>query len=138
MKTKDRRVTHTVAKVESHDVCFVCGGAEHLAQDCPTYSEMRGIYEEQCNALGMYKKPYSPYSETYNPNWRNHPNFSWKSDQQANNQWKQEQQAPKSYVAPQYNARPTRNSLEDTLQAFMEAQSKTNKKFETILTKVID
>ncbi|XP_024029464.1 uncharacterized protein LOC112093981 [Morus notabilis] len=28
---------------------------------------MRGVYEEQYNALGTYKKPYGPFSESYNP-----------------------------------------------------------------------
>ena len=67
LKTKDSRSTHTVARVEAQKTCFVCGGVEHLAQDCPTYGEMRGVYEEQCNALGMFRKPFSPYTETYNP-----------------------------------------------------------------------
>ena len=34
---------------------------------------------EQANAVGQYKPPATaPYSNTYNPNWRNHPNLSWK------------------------------------------------------------
>ena len=31
LKTRDSRVTHTVARVESQATCFVCGGVEHLA-----------------------------------------------------------------------------------------------------------
>jgi hypothetical protein len=27
---------------------------------------------------------YGPFSETYNPGWRNHPNFSWKQNQPLN------------------------------------------------------
>ena len=34
---------------------------------------------EQANAVGKYKPPATtPYSNTYNPNWRNRPNLSWK------------------------------------------------------------
>ena len=58
---------------------FVSGEVDHLAQDCPTYGEMQGVYKEQCNTLGIFQKPYSPYSNTYNPGWRNHPTFSWKA-----------------------------------------------------------
>jgi hypothetical protein len=41
------------------------------------FSEM-----EQVNAFNNFQKKSSgPYSETYNPWWRNHPNFSWKQNQ---------------------------------------------------------
>ena len=142
LKTKDSRSTHTVARVEAQITCFVCGGVEHLAQDCPTYGEMRGVYEEQCNALGMFRKPFSPYTETYNPGWRNHPNFSWKSEpnqpSSSNNNWKTEAPSQRPYQAPHYNTQPNRNPLEETLQRFMETQGKTNQKFESVLTQVVE
>ncbi|PON42473.1 hypothetical protein TorRG33x02_335780 [Trema orientale] len=99
---------------------------------------MRGVYEEQCNAIGMFRKPFSPYSDTYNPGWRNHPNFSWKSDPNqptsSNNNWSTKAQPPRSYHTPQYNAQQNRNPLEEIRQVFMEAQNKTNQKFESVLT----
>ena len=37
---------------------------------------------EQVNALDQFRKPFSnPCSQTYNPNWQNHPNFSWSQSQ---------------------------------------------------------
>jgi hypothetical protein len=40
---------------------------------------------EQVNAFNDYRKQSNgPYSETYNLGWRNHPNFSWKQNQSAN------------------------------------------------------
>ena len=34
---------------------------------------------EHANAVGQYKpQPNAPYFNTYNPNWRNHLNLSWK------------------------------------------------------------
>ncbi|KAK4478709.1 hypothetical protein RD792_014207 [Penstemon davidsonii] len=128
LETKDSQKPQQVARVESQDSCFICGGVDHLAQVCPRLGEMREVYEEQCNALGAYRKPFSPYSETYNPGWRNHPNFSWKS----------EGQAPRTYPAPQNNAHQNRNPLEDTLQAFIEAQSKTNQKVEAVITQIVE
>ena len=37
------------------------------------------LYSNQANATGVMRKPlnYNPYSNTYNPGWRDHPNFSW-------------------------------------------------------------
>ena len=140
LKTKEGRGIHTVARAESHDPCFTCGGVDHQAKDCLAYNEMRGVYEEQCNALGAYNKPFS---NTYNPGWRNHPNFSWRDSNQAQplgGQWRseQQQQPPKAYSAPQYSAQPQRSSLENTLQAFMEAQNKTNQKFESLFTQMVE
>jgi hypothetical protein len=59
------------------DKCSVYASPMHQAQNCPSmtvFSEM-----EQVNAFNDYRKQSNGlYSETYNPGWRNHPNFSWK------------------------------------------------------------
>ena len=36
-------------------------------------------YSDQANVIGVMRKPsnYNPYSNTYNPGWREHPKFSW-------------------------------------------------------------
>ena len=43
-------------------------------------------YPDQANAIGVMRKPsnYNPYSNTYNPGWRDHPNFSWSQGFQQN------------------------------------------------------
>ncbi|XP_024021736.1 uncharacterized protein LOC112091708 [Morus notabilis] len=144
LKSKDSKGPNMVARTEAHELCLVCGGMGHLAQDCHTLSEMRGVYKEQCNALGVYGKPYTPFSETYNPGWKNHPNFSWRdSNQQAQSsegQWRSEQQSqpPRTYFAPQNNIQPKGNSLEDTLKAFMDTQNKTNQRVDSMLTQLVE
>ncbi|MED6203000.1 hypothetical protein PIB30_111211, partial [Stylosanthes scabra] len=42
---------------------------------------------EQVNYLGnQFRLPQNdPYSNTYNPGWRNHPNFSWGGNQGQRN-----------------------------------------------------
>ncbi|KAH9671201.1 hypothetical protein KPL70_017267 [Citrus sinensis] len=44
------------------------------------------LYSDQANAIGVMRKPsnYNPYSNTYNPGWRDHPNFSWSQGLQQN------------------------------------------------------
>ena len=64
--------------------CGVCSMVGHMTDMCPSLQE-RGSYE-QANALGGFEgqqnfqgapRPLNdPYSNTYNPGWRNHPNFS--------------------------------------------------------------
>ncbi|XP_060974612.1 uncharacterized protein LOC133039708 [Cannabis sativa] len=127
-KKKSGQGLNMVAKAEIHEPCFLCGESDHLAKDCLAFREMKGVYEEQCNALGTYNKPFS---NTYNPGWRNHPNFSWKDPNQAQSsggQWRNEHQnqPSKAQSAPQYNSPPQRSSLENTLQSFMEEQTKIN------------
>ena len=43
--------------------CSICRSFEHLVDECPTIPAVREMFGD-CN--------------TYNSNWRNHPNFSWK------------------------------------------------------------
>ena len=39
---------------------------------------------EHANVVGQYKpKPNAPYGNTYNSNWKNHPNLSWKPNPPA-------------------------------------------------------
>ncbi|KAL4386655.1 hypothetical protein GQ457_09G019260 [Hibiscus cannabinus] len=50
--------------------CNHCEGNHH-ANDCP-------VMHEQASYLGNYNRnSNNPYSNTYNPGWRQHPNFSW-------------------------------------------------------------
>ena len=69
----------TVAQVQPAQVsqpvgCDICGGPHFTVQCVATAQQV-----EEINFL----KQNNPYSNTYNPGWKNHPNFSWK-DQQGN------------------------------------------------------
>ena len=62
-----------------NNLCFICQSTKHLGEHRPTVPSMRDMLDEQANDVGQYKPPTNaPYSSTYNPNWRNHPNLSWK------------------------------------------------------------
>ena len=59
--------------------CFICLSTEHQGEYCPTVPSVRDMMVEQANVVGQYKPPTNvSYSNTYNPNWRNRPNLSWK------------------------------------------------------------
>ncbi|XP_024032811.1 uncharacterized protein LOC112095322 [Morus notabilis] len=143
LKSKDSKGPHMVVRTEAQEPYFVCGGMGHLAQDCLTFGEMRGVYEEQCNVLGTYNKPYGPFSNIYNDSWKHHPNFSWRDPNQhaqsSGGQWKSEQQSQplRTYFVPQNNMQPKGNSLDDTLKAFMDAQNKTNQRVDSMLTMLL-
>ncbi|XP_073121600.1 uncharacterized protein [Henckelia pumila] len=43
--------------------------------------EEQQVFEvDAANFMGnQWRQPYNPYSNTYNPGWKNHPNLSWKA-----------------------------------------------------------
>ncbi|CAN6583791.1 unnamed protein product [Malus baccata var. baccata] len=52
---------------------------------------------ESVNAIGFQgqnQSRHDPYSNTYNPGWRDHPNFKWREPQQPQNQGGFRQQPP--------------------------------------------
>ncbi|XP_071905746.1 uncharacterized protein [Coffea arabica] len=51
--------------------CSFCGG-EHDINECVDSEQVQFVNNYNRNA------PNNPYSNTYNPGWRNHPNFGWK------------------------------------------------------------
>src|SRR3954466_14522933 len=90
--------TQTVAQVEPVKavLCEICGG--------PNFAMHCVATQEQVEQIHMLRQN-NPYANTYNPGWKNHPNFAWK-DQQGNiqkqgpNQY-QSQAQPHQYIPPQ-------------------------------------
>jgi hypothetical protein len=63
--------------------CSICASPMHQAQSCPSMTVFSKM--EQVNDFNDFQKQTSgPYSEAYNPGWRNHLNFSWKQNQPTN------------------------------------------------------
>jgi hypothetical protein len=112
-------------------VCQICETNEHSTNDCPTLPSFKECLHEQAHALNSFQRPnYNPYLQTYNPGWRNHPNFSWKSDNNNAQTSQPPFQAHHNFknshgYAPPY-APPPRRNLEETLHAFIEKQETIN------------
>ncbi|XP_050217767.1 uncharacterized protein LOC126668621 [Mercurialis annua] len=71
-----------VAAIQSS--CEVCGDPTHVSSECYVMGQ---AFNEQVNFVGGQRQGNDPYAATYNPGWRNHPNFSWKDNgSNANNQ----------------------------------------------------
>ncbi|KAF7800919.1 uncharacterized protein G2W53_044586 [Senna tora] len=99
----------------SQDVCVICASPKHCATDCPSASSYPEYMEEHVNATQGFKQD-NPYSNTYNPGWRNHPNFSWRQQ----NSDPQRQQVnpnglvnPSTYQSPRY-AQPAPQSFQSS------------------------
>ncbi|CAN6718919.1 unnamed protein product [Malus baccata var. baccata] len=96
-------------KMQGPVVCGVCSFQGHVSEKCPQLIENGGW--ESANAIGFQSQNQSrhdPYSNTYNPGWRDHPNFKWRVPQQPQNQGGFRQQPPgffpKTYGPPQNQA----------------------------------
>lgn len=56
-------------------------GANHLTENCTSM----GFPEKQVNFIQNASRNFNPSAQTYNPGWRQHPNFKWSENQQGNN-----------------------------------------------------
>ncbi|KAM2531324.1 hypothetical protein PS1_000060 [Malus domestica] len=88
-------------KVQNVSACGVCSMQGHPTDTCPQLIENGGW--ETLNAVGFgqqYQQRNDPFSNNYNPGWRDHPNFKWREPQQGQQQNTFRQQPPGFYQKP--------------------------------------
>ncbi|KAM2388520.1 hypothetical protein ACFXTH_037952 [Malus domestica] len=107
-------------KIQGPMVCGVCSIQGHASEKCPQLIENGGW--ESANAIGFQSQNqprHDPYSNTYNPGWRDHPNFKWREPQQAQPQGGFRQQPPgfynKPYAPPQVQPQSAPNNSGNAL-----------------------
>ncbi|XP_071916150.1 uncharacterized protein [Coffea arabica] len=107
-------------------VCGVCTAVGHPTEMCPMVQEETA---EQVNMAGHApapRKPYDPYSSTYNPGWRDHPNLSYGGNRQSNfvpNRQQGHQQQYHHRPPPLSNSSP---SMEEMMKQLLANQQKTD------------
>nr|XP_027083430.1 uncharacterized protein LOC113705711 [Coffea arabica] len=65
-------------------VCGICTGVGHSADICPMIQEETAEQVNMADHAPAPRKQYDPYSSTYNPGWRDHPNLSYGGNRQPN------------------------------------------------------
>ncbi|KAL5559239.1 hypothetical protein UlMin_035450 [Ulmus minor] len=78
-----RKMDSLSSKLESKPTveCDLCGG-NHASIECQVGNPFASPNAEQANYVSNFQRPQNnPYSTTYNPGWRNHPNLSWGNNQ---------------------------------------------------------
>ncbi|KAB2595254.1 hypothetical protein D8674_017561 [Pyrus ussuriensis x Pyrus communis] len=72
---------------KASEVCAICNIPSHLTHQCPSREAYPEYVQEQVNLMNSYnQRPRNDvYSNTYNPSWRDHPNLSWKNNNQFQN-----------------------------------------------------
>ncbi|CAN6716326.1 unnamed protein product [Malus baccata var. baccata] len=113
-------------KIQGPMVCGVCSIQGHASEKCPQLIENGGW--ESANAIGFQSQNQprnDPYSNTYNPDWRDHPNFKWREPQQSQPQGGFRQQPPGFYTKPyappqvQPQSAPNASGFRDKIQSFL-------------------
>ncbi|KAL2518182.1 Uncharacterized protein Adt_14429 [Abeliophyllum distichum] len=56
-------------------------GTNHQSSECPLATTEASLPEQAACAQNFQRQQNNPYSQTYNPRWRNHPNFSYSNTQ---------------------------------------------------------
>ena len=78
IEMRNQHEVRAIAEMQlPNQLCFIFQSIEHQGEHCPTVPSMRNMIAEQANVVGQYMPPTNAsYNNTYNPNWRNHPNLS--------------------------------------------------------------
>ncbi|CAL8993198.1 unnamed protein product, partial [Prunus brigantina] len=109
----------------SKEVCSICETHDHPTISCPLGAAYPEFVQEQAKLVNSYNRgPINdPYSQSYNPGWRNHPNFSWRNTQNQAN--------PPSLQRPQQSS-----SLEDIVKQMAINQSNFQQTTQAALSKL--
>ena len=106
-------------------VCGICSTQGHMTDMCPTLQE---DYSENVNAIGGFpgqpQRKYDPFSNTYNPGWRDHPNFSYGNQGGRNFNFQQGNLSTSQYQPKTQVSRESGNSLEDIVKMLATNQVK--------------
>ncbi|KAM2693366.1 hypothetical protein EV2_007543 [Malus domestica] len=74
-------------KTQGTTICGVCFIQGHQSDQCPQLIENGGWESANAVGYGNQNQPRNdPFSNTYNPGWRDHPNFRWRDAPQYGQQ----------------------------------------------------
>ncbi|CAL2248125.1 unnamed protein product [Prunus armeniaca] len=69
-------------RAPTQEICSICAVPGHATISCPHGVDFPEFLQEQANMVNTYRRPGNdPFSNTYNPGWQRHPNFSWSNTQ---------------------------------------------------------
>uniref|UniRef100_A0A2N9FDI2 Aspartic peptidase DDI1-type domain-containing protein n=1 Tax=Fagus sylvatica TaxID=28930 RepID=A0A2N9FDI2_FAGSY len=130
LKLKGNRGVNAVYKEEPMEACQICQELDHTTSDCKSLSQFLNVPEEQVCAFNQYRPNNSSYSNNYNPNMRNHPYLSYKSENVLN------PTGPRNFDTSHTTSSSFRPPLEDVLYTFIQKQGEQNQRFETMFTRI--
>jgi hypothetical protein len=130
LKLKGSRGVNAVYREEPMEACRICQEIDHTTSACKSLSQFLNVPEEQVCAFNQYRPNNSSYSNNYNPNMRNHPYLSYKSDNVLN------PTGPRNFDTSHTTSSSSRPPLEDVLYTFIQKQGEQNQRFESMFTRI--
>jgi DNA-binding protein H-NS len=121
-------INQNISAVHQSPTCVICGGGDHLAINYNWGGSAEGD-AKQVNVLNNnYRPQNNSYSNTYNPGWRNHLNFSWRNNQdnqsQNLNQSSNQNRSNQGYGQRQFDqSTPQKSNLEQMMEKMMQEQA---------------
>ncbi|XP_070667562.1 uncharacterized protein [Malus domestica] len=98
----------------AQEACIICSETPYDITQCPNKDSYPELVQKHVNMVNNFIRPKSdPYSNTYNPGWKNHPNLSWGGNQQP-------RQYQQSYQSTSETKKP---SLEDQMSKLVQHMS---------------
>ena len=135
MKARLDAIDHKLSELKLSNVshvtnslsCTTCNGSDHQTSMCP-FTNQENF--ENVNLVNNYgRSQNNPYAPTFNPGWRNHPNFSYKNNQNTVPQPPNRAQqgfAPQQGFAQQFEPpQPPKSNFETMMEQFMVKQQQT-------------
>jgi Retrotransposon gag protein len=122
-KSIDRLTNQNISAVHQSPTCAIYGGGDHLAINYNwgefTEEDMKQVNEFNNN----FRLQNNPYSNTYNPSWRNYPNFYKDNQPQNPNQHPNQNRPIQGYGQRQFDQGALQKSnLEQMMERVMRGQ----------------
>jgi hypothetical protein len=110
-----------------HELCSHCSNPYHSLGDYPHWGQFSNFSHEQMNT-SFSSLGFETNSNFYNPDWNNHPDFSWQAHATENYAPQVDELHHPDYPQfdnqfsshPSYDYLPKQSSLKETLKEFME------------------
>ena len=130
LKLKGSRGVNAIYREEPMEACQICQEIDHTTSACKSLSQFLNVPGEQVRAFNQYRPNNSSYSNNYNPNMRNHPYLSYKSENVLN------PTSPRNFDTSHTISSSSRLPLEDVLYTFIQKQGEQNQRFDTMFTRI--
>ena len=133
----DKLNVHAVDSCAPSPLCARCGSFEHATENCQVGNSFAPSHVENVSYVNNFQRRPSndPYSNSYNPGWKQHPNFSYRADPLPFSQNHARPPPGFQRFSPQAPP-PQKSNLESMLESVLLAQQKQDEFMKQLASKV--